>query len=212
MSFGDMFKSTKERERERQREQYRASMEVERAKQNLNGQIEAQRKQRDAAWKRARDFLRDGQKQAAQRELNAVRMAEVRIAGLEKRSFVYTQKATSLEMAKTDQEFAKALSSLNSAINVDAGKVIDTMTDVGMSMAEQDSITSVIEGEYAKDMNGLEQSDAIPSVDEMMANLEKEVVADVSGGAGIKAGNDIAAGIGEGRRRLQELMDGKDGK
>ena len=209
MAITDLFKSETERKKERQRAMIRASMEVERAKQGLEGQITAQRKQRDAAFAKVQDYLRDGQKMAARREATAVSMAEKRIAALEQRSFVYSQKATALEMAKTDQEFASALANLNSAINVDAGKVIDTMTDVGMSMAEQDSITNVIESEYAKDMNGLEQTDAIPSVDEVMAKAEAVVVADVSGGSGLKAGDDIMADISEGRRRLQELMDSK---
>ena len=208
----NIFKSTKERERERQRAMYRASMEVNRAKQNLAGQVDAQRKARDAAWTRARNYLRDGQKQSAQRELNAVRTAEMRIANLEKRLFVYSDKVSALEISKTDQEFAKALSELNSAVNVDAGKVIGTMADVGTSLAEQDAITGVIEGEYAQQMNGLDMTDSIPSIDEMMSNLEQEVVAEVSGRKAVankKTAGGLSEAIGEGRRKLKELMEKK---
>lgn len=51
-----------------------------------------------------------------------------------------------------------------------------------------------------------------------MANLEKEVVADVTGGKSVvgkvaSVGKDAVGGIseaiGEGRRRLKALMDGK---
>ena len=214
----NIFKSSKERERDRQRAVYRATMEVNRAKQNLAGQIDAQRKARDAAWVRARNYLRDGQKLSAQRELNAVRTAEARIANLEKRLFVYSDKASALEIATTDQEFSKALGELNTAVNIDAGKVIDTISDVGASLTEQDTITGVIDGEYAQQMNGLNMTDAIPSMEEMMANLEQEVVAEVSGGQPVgkktstankaKSGS-LSEAIGEGRRKLKDLMEKK---
>ena len=67
-------------------------------------------------------------------------------------------------------------------------------------------------------MNGLSQSDTVPSVEEMMSSLEKEVVADVTGGKSVagkiaSAGKDavggVAEAIGEGRRRLKAMMDGK---
>lgn len=207
-----IFKSSKERERERQRATYRATMEVNRAKQNLAGQVDAQRKERDAAWTRARNYLRDGQKQSAQRELNAVRSAEMRIAGLEKRLFVYSDKVSALEIAKTDQEFARALAALNAAVKVDSGTVIDTMSDVGASLAEQDAITGVIEGEYAQQLNGLNMTDSIPTIEEMMGNLEQEVVAEVSGGktvAGKTTSGGLSEAIGEGRRKLKALMEKK---
>ena len=71
--------------------------------------------------------------------------------------------------------------------------------------------------EYGKEMNGLTQSDAIPSVDEMMANLEKEVVADVAGGKSVAdlkyviTPADEAAGVEEAAIRygqfIQNIVD-----
>lgn len=218
MGIADLFKSSKEIEREKNRARRRALRDVERASDVVKDRIATLKKERDAAWTQAREYLRDGQKAAAQRCLQSVQANELMMGKLERKSWVFSQLATKMEMAKTDQEFAAALGNLNTTLEIDPDKVADVLGDVDGTLSEQGDIDKIWEKEYGKEMNGLSQSDAIPSVEEMMANLEKEVVADVTGGKSVagrvsSAGRDavggIAEAIGEGRRRLKALMDGK---
>lgn len=218
MGIGDLFKSTKEREREKKRERRRALRDVERATDAVKDRIATLKTERDAAWTQAREYLRDGQKAAAQRCLQTVQANELMMGKLERKSWVFGQLSTKMEMAKTDQEFAAALANLNTTLEIDPDKIADVLDDTNESLAEQSDIDKIWDKEYGKEMNGLTQSDAIPSVDEMMANLEKEVVADVTGGksvavdvatAGTEAADNVAEAIGEGRRKLKALMEAK---
>lgn len=218
MGIADLFKSSKDIEREKNRARRRALRDVERASGDVKDRIATLKKERDAAWTEAREYLRDGQKAAAQRCLQSVQSNELMMGKLERKSWVFSQLATKMEMAKTDQELAKALSILNSTLDIDPDKVADVLGDVDDTLSEQGDIDKIWEKEYGKEMNGLSQSDAIPSVEEMMANLEKEVVADVTGGKSVagkvaSVGKDAVGSVseasGEGRRRLKALMDGK---
>ena len=218
MGIGDLFKSSKEIEREKRRERRKALRDVERASDVVKDRIATLKKERDAAWTQAREYLRDGQKAAAQRCLQSVQANELMMGKLERKNWVFGQLSTKMEMAKTDQEFAAALANLNTTLEVDPDKIADVLGDVGDTLSEQGDVDNIWEKEYGKEMNGLSQSDAIPSVEEMMSNLEKEVVADVSGGkavvgkvaaAGKEAAGNVAEAIGEGRRKLKALIDGK---
>lgn len=216
MGLSDLFKSTKEIEREKARERRRALREVETATDAVRDEIATLKKERDAAWAQAREYLRDGQKAAAQRTLQSVQSRELMMGKLEKKLWVFNQLALKMKMAKTDQEFASALAKLNKTLEIDPDKMADVLGDVDDSLAEQGDVDKNWDKRYEKEMNGLAQSDAVPSMEEMMGSLEKEVVADVAGGAAIagavptaeaKASAGIAEGIGEGRRRLKALMD-----
>ena len=67
MGIADLFKSSKEIEREKNRARRRALRDVERAADVVKDRIATLKKERDAAWTQAREYLRDGQKAAAQR-------------------------------------------------------------------------------------------------------------------------------------------------
>lgn len=218
MGIGDLFKSTKELEREKNRARRRALRDVERAADVVKDRIATLKKERDAAWTQARDYLRDGQKAAAQRCLQSVQANELMMGKLERKSWVFGQLSTKMEMAKTDQEFAAALANLNTTLEIDPDKIAEVLDDTNDSLSEQGDIDKIWDKEYGKEMNGLTQSDAIPSVDDMMVNLEKEVVADVTGGksvagkvaaAGTETVVNVAEAIGEGRRKLKALMEAK---
>lgn len=218
MGIGDLFKSTKELEREKNRARRRALRDVERAADVVKDRIATLKKERDAAWAQARDYLRDGQKAAAQRCLQSVQANELMMGKLERKSWVFGQLSTKMEMAKTDQEFASALANLNTTLEIDPDKIAEALDDTNDSLSEQGDIDKIWDKEYGKEMNGLAQSDSIPSVEDMMASLEKEVVADVSGGksvagkvatAGAEAVGNVAEAIGEGRRKLKALMEAK---
>lgn len=218
MSIADLFKSSKEIEREKNRARRRALRDVERATDVVKDRIATLKRDRDTAWTQAREYLRDGQKAAAQRCLQSVKANEMMMGKLERKNWVFSQIATKMEMAKTDQEFSAALANLNTTLEVDPDKLAETLDDVGGTLSEQGDIDKMWDKEYGKEMEGLASSDAVPSVEEMMSNLEKEVVADVTGGRSMagKVSSEakdstggIAEAIGEGRRRLKALMDGK---
>lgn len=217
MGIGDLFKSSKEIERAKKRDRRRSLRGVESSTDEVKDEIAALKKERDKAWAQAREYLRDGQKAAAQRLLQSVQSRELMMGKLEKRLWVFNQLALKMKMAKTDQEFATALNRLNTTLEIDPDKIADVLGDVDDSLSDQADVDKIWDKGYEKEMNGLAQSDAVPSVEEMMGNLEKEVVADVTGGnpmasvassAEKNAVGGIAEGIGEGRRRLKALMDG----
>lgn len=217
MVFADLFKSSREIEREKARARRKSLRGVESSTDVVKDEIAALKKERDKAWAQAREYLRDGQKAAAQRLLQSVQSRELTMGKLEKKLWVFNQLALEMKMAKTDQEFATALDRLNKTLEIDPDRIADVLGDVDDSLSEQAAVDKIWDKGYEKKMNGLAQSDAVPSVEEMMGNLEKEVVADVTGGTPMtsvapsaerKTVGGIAEGIGEGRRRLKALMDG----
>lgn len=217
MVFADLFKSSREIGREKARARRKSLRGVESSTDVVKDEIAALKKERDKAWAQAREYLRDGQKAAAQRLLQSVQSRELTMGKLEKKLWVFNQLALEMKMAKTDQEFATALDRLNKTLEIDPDRIADVLGDVDDSLSEQAAVDKIWDKGYEKKMNGLAQSDAVPSVEEMMGNLEKEVVADVTGGTPMtsvapsaerKTVGGIAEGIGEGRRRLKALMDG----
>ena len=207
MGIMDLFKSTKELEREKSRARRKAISEAQRAAESVQERIASLKAERDRAWSEARNYLRDGQKAMAQSCLQTVRSSEAMLGRLERKRWMFNLYVTKMEMAKTDQDFASALGNLNRVMNIDADKVSDILSDTSDTLAEQSEIDKIWETEYSHETNGLAHADTIPSLDEMMANLEKEVVSDVAGGK--HNAEAIAAQIGEGRRNLQKLLDEK---
>lgn len=217
MGFADLFKSSREKEREQARARRKALRDVESSTDAVKEDIAALKNERDKAWTQAREYLRDGQKAAAQRLLQSVQSRELMMGKLEKKLWVFNQHTLMMKMAKTDQEFATALNWLNTTLKIDPDRIADLLGGVDDSLSEQVAVDKIWEKGYEKEMNGLAQSDAVPSVEEMMGNLEKEVVADVMDGTPMtsvapsaeqKTVGGIAEEIGEGRRRLKALMDG----
>lgn len=217
MGFADLFKSSREKEREQARARRKALRDVESSTDAVKEDIAALKNERDKAWTQAREYLRDGQKAAAQRLLQSVQSRELMMGKLEKKLWVFNQHTLKMKMAKTDQEFATALNWLNTTLKIDPDRIADLLGGVDDSLSEQVAVDKIWEKGYEKEMNGLAQSDAVPSVEEMMGNLEKEVVADVMDGTPMtsvapsaeqKTVGGIAEEIGEGRRRLKALMDG----
>lgn len=210
MGLRDLFKSEREIQKEKERERRKAIREAERASDSVKDKINDLKAERDKAWNEARAYLRDGQKAAAQRCLQTVQAHEIMMGKLERKSWVFNQYITKMGMAKTDQDFAAALGTLNSVLNVDPDKIEDVLIDVDDTLAEQGEIDKIWDKQYTAEMNGMSKIDTIPSIEDMMSNLEKEVIADVSGGkiAGMtnEQSSSVAAQIGEGRRKLKDLM------
>ena len=131
---------------------------------------------------------------------------------LERKCWVSNLYITKLQMAKADQDIAAAMENLSAVLNIDPDKISDVLIDVNDSLSEQSEVDIMWDKRYVAEMNGIAKVDSIPSIEDMMSNLEKEVIADVSGGKIQTSANtqsSIAEEIGTGRRKLKDLIDNK---
>ena len=214
MALGDLFKSKKDREKELRKQRRKAFRDAENAISTVNDRVESTKADRDKAWAEARQYLKAGQKGAAQRSLQTVRANELIIDQLEKKNWVFKRLTTKLELARTDQEFSQSLAAINVVVQIDPEAVADVLDDVQDKLGEQGDVDKIWSKMYDSEMAGVEKvSDTIPSVEEMMADLEDEVVADVRGSkvadsvSEASGGSKISEDIGEGRKRLNDLLE-----
>ena len=213
MALGDLFKSKGEREKEERKKRRKAFRDAESAVDAVKDRVNGMKGERDKAWKEARQYLKDGNKSAAQRSLQSVRANEMMMLQLEKKRWVFEQLLTKLEMSKTDQDFSQALSAINTVIKIDPEAVADVLDEVQDKLGEQFDIDKIWEKSYDKEMVGVEgkMTDTIPTVEDMMKDLEDEVVADVRGGKVTETessgGSKVSEEIGEGREKLKRLLE-----
>ena len=195
MGIGDLLKSKQEREREAKSKRRKAFREAENAVDAVKDRVKKLKGERDKGWAEARTYLRDGQKSAAQRSLQTVRASEVMMSKLEMKRWVFEQLLTKLEMAKTDQEFAGALSAINTVVKIDPDAVADVLGEVEDKLGEQVDTDRVWEKMHEKEMEGAAtgMADRVPSLDQMMKDLEDEVAVEQEG-----------ASSGSGRRERAE--------
>jgi len=217
MPLGDLFKSKKEREREEAKNRRKAFREAENAVDVVKDRIAKLKKDRDKSWNEARQYLKDGQKAAAQRGLQACRASEMLMSKLEMKRWVFEQLLSKLELAKSDQDFAQALSAINTVVKIDPEAVSDVLDEVQDKLGEQIDTDKIWEKVYGKEMEGVEtqMTDVIPSIEDMEKQLQDEVAADLGTPRTITAteesedGSSIKQQIGEGRKRLKNLLDGE---
>lgn len=217
MAIGDLFKSKQERDREARGKRRKAFREAENAVDGVKDRVKKLKSERDKAWTDARVYLKDGQKAAAQRRLQTVRAGEVLMAKLETKKWVFEQLLTKLDMAKTDQEFTASLSAINAVVKIDPEAVADVLGEVEDKLGEQVDTDKVWEKMHEKEMSGVgsQMADSVPSVDQMFKDLEGEVAAEI--GQELPSTGKVASGgeggikqeIGEGRRRLKDLLEGE---
>ena len=213
MALGDLFKSHKERDKELAKKRRKAFRDAENAVDTVKDRVRKLKAERDKAWKEARQYLKDGQKSAAQRGLQSVRANEMMMDQLEKKRWVFEQLLTKLELSKTDQDFTVALKAINTVIEIDPEVVADVLGEVQDKLGEQVDIDKIWNKEYDKEMAGVENkmTDTIPTVEDMMKDLEDEVVADVRGnkvtGTESSGGSKLSEEIGEGRRKRNDLLE-----
>lgn len=213
MALGDLFKSKGEREKEERKKRRKAFRDAENAVDAVKDRVNGMKGERDKAWKEARQYLKDGNKAASQRSLQSVRANEMMMLQLEKKRWVFEQLLTKLEMSKTDQEFAQALSAINTVVTIDPEAVADVLDEVQDKLGEQVDIDKIWDKTYDKEMAGVEtkMTDMIPTVEDMMKDLEDEVVADVRGGKVTESessgGSKLSEEIGEGREKLKKLLE-----
>ncbi len=215
MSVSDLFKSKKEREKEERKKRRKAFRDAEKSVDSVKDRINSMKSERDKSWGEARKYLKDGQKGASQRCLQSVRASEMMVNQLEKKRWVFEQLMIKLDLAKTDQEFSGALQAINTVVNIDPEQVADVLDEVQDKLGEQLDVDKLWNNVYEKEMTGIEnqETDIIPSVDDMMKNLEDEVVADVRGDkitekvSKTSGGSKMSDKIGEGRRKLNALLE-----
>ena len=178
-----LFMSKKEREREEAKKRRKAFREAEGAVDVVKERITKLKKDRDRAWTEARQYLKDGQKAAAQRNLQTVRASEVMMGKLEMKRWVFEQLLTKLELAKTDQDFTQALGAINTVVKIDPEAVADVLDEVQDKLGEQVDTDKIWEKMHSKEMEGAEtqMTDIIPTTEDMMSQLEDEVAADLGG-------------------------------
>ena len=218
MALGDLFKSKKERERDQAKKRRKAFREAENAVDVVKDRIGKLKKDRDKAWGEGRQYLKDGQKAAAQRCLQTCRASEMLTAKLETKRWVFEQLLSKLELAKSDQDFAQALGAINTVVEIDPEAVADVMDEVQDKLGEQVDTDKIWEKVYGKEMEGVEtqMTDVIPSMEDMEKQLQDEAAADLGSPRPITMAEDGEVGlsvnqrIGEGRKRLKDLLE--DGK
>ncbi len=217
MAIGDLFKSKQEREREARAKRRKAFREAENAVDAVKDRVKKLKGERDKAWNEARGYLKDGQKAASQRCLQTVRASEVMMAKLETKKWVFEQLLTKLDMAKTDQEFTGALSAINAVVNIDPEAVADVLGEVEDKLGDQVDTDKIWEKMHEKEMEGVgsQMTDSVPSVDQMFKDLEGEVAAEIgeerpaTGKVTPAKEGGLKEEIGEGRRRLKDLLEGE---
>jgi len=174
------------------------------------------KRDRDKAWAEAKRYLKDGQKAAAQRQLQSCRACEMLMSKLEMKRWVFEQLLSKLELAKSDQDFTRALNAINTVVEIDPEAVADVLDEVQDKLGEQVDTDKIWEKVYGKEMEGVEtqMTDVVPSIEEMAKQLEDEVAAEIGEARPIKATESgetepsIKQKIGEGRRRLKDLLEG----
>lgn len=222
MSIEDLFKSKRERERDIERNRRRAFRSAETVIDNIKEAVDKLKKERDAAWAEARKYMKDGQSAAAKRGLLGVRACELKISQQEARRWTAEQKISQLQMAKTDQELLHALKGVNDVVDIDPETVGEVIGDVDDKLTDQAAVDKAWGKTQEKEMQGVESktTDNIPSLEALQQQLVDEVAAELETSKPSKGANpssvrpttvaapDVNEQIGEGRRRLRELMDG----
>jgi len=215
MGLGDLFKSKKERKREQDKARRKAFRDAENAIDTVKSRVTKLKQERDNSWSEARQYLKDGQKAAAQRSLQACRASEMLISKVEMKRWVFEQLLTKLELAKTDQEFSQSLEAINAVIEIDPEAVADVLDEVQDKLSEQADTDRIWEKVYGKEMEGVEtqMTDRVPSLEEMETQLADEVAAEIGGGSASRVTElsdtnpDLSERIGEGHDRLRKLME-----
>ena len=171
------FKTAKEKERAERRERRHALRKAEGAVDEVSERIKKMEKDAESEWDRARDATREGKQAAAQRALTSYRSAQVLIAKLEQKKWVFKQVLMKLETAGTDAEFAKALAAVNKVTNINVEMVEDVFDEAADLLAEAGDTDKFWAQMYGKEVEGSKQAlqDHIPSMEDLEKALQEEV-------------------------------------
>lgn len=177
MAISDLIKSRKDRERDAAKVRRRAFREAENALDSVKDRTRKLQSERDKHWGQARDYLKAGQKGAAQRSLQSVRGSEILIHKVQQKQWVFEQLLTKMDLAKTDNEFAQSLKAITAVVQIDPEHVDDVMAEIEDKLGEQGATDKIWDRMNSKEMEGVEGAltDSVPTIDSLMADLEDEV-------------------------------------
>ena len=175
-----IFMTDEERKAEQKKRRRKALREAENAIDFVKDKAEELKKERDAKWAEAANYLKGGQKAAAQRALTTVRGNDVILLQLDHKRWLFENIVTKMECMETDTSFAEALSTLTKVISVDPEQIAQVLDDAASKCDELKDVDKIWNKEYAKQMNGIAASDVVPSMDEMMKDLETVVAGDIA--------------------------------
>jgi tetratricopeptide (TPR) repeat protein len=212
MSFLKYFMFPSARRRMERRERRHAFRDAENAKQDVIDRQKRLEKEAKESWDKAREALKNGEKAAANRALTAARAAQVLAMKLEQKRWVFEQYLTKMEVAQSDNQFAEALGAINKIIRIDPEHVEDVFGAAQDMLGEQVDADRFWNKMYESEMAGANGAlqDHIPSMEEMSAELEQQVAAEVGGAAAPSAaGKAIDDRIAAGQQRVKELLGGK---
>ena len=214
MAIGDLFKSKAEREKDAARKRRQAFRQAEHSVDAVNDRIKDMKKTRDKAWADALQSKKTGNKTSAQRALLTYRATEQMIVKLEQKKWTFDQLLTKLDLAKTDQEFAGALSALNTVVNIDPETVANVLDEVQDKLGEQVDVDKIWNKVTEKEAQGVmdAEGELVPSMEELEAQLDAEAAVEIGGGrnaldqAETSGGASMKQQIDEGRDRLKKLL------
>ena len=201
------FKTKKERERQMRKDRRRAFRQAENAVLEVKDRAKRMEKDADADWQKAREALKEGKQAAAQRALTSYRAAQVLMTKLEQKRWVFEQYLMKMETAGTDAEFASALAAVNKVVAINPEMVEDVFDTAGELLGEQQDADRFWSTIYDKEMEGAVGGlqDRIPTIEELSKALEQEVSVEI-GGAAAKTASELEQRIGDGARKVKEML------
>lgn len=179
-----IFMTDEERKAAQKKRRRKALREAENAIDLVKDRCASLKAERDAKWSEAREYVKCGQKAAAQRALNVVRVNDVLLIQLDQKRWVFENIITKMESAETDVSFADALGTLLRVNTVDPDRIAEVLDEAAGKSAELAEVNKVWNKEYGKQMNGIAASEAVPGIDEMLAEVTKEAATEIKGGNG----------------------------
>ena len=212
MSFLRFFMLPGARRRLERRERRHAFRDAENAIADVRTRQAELEQEAKRQWEQARKSLASGEKAAANRALTASRAAQTLVMKLEQKRWVFEQYLTKMQVAESDNQFAAALGAINKVVRIDPERVEDVFGAAQDVLGEQVDADRFWNSLYEKEMAGASGAlqDRIPTMEDMAAQLEQEVAAEVGGlSATATADATLSARISEGQRRVKDMLAGK---
>ena len=207
IDFRSLFESTKDKNKREKKEARQRKRKLKNLLSGTEANIQSLNSDLEGCREEARKFLTAGQKGAAMQSMQAYRNTLSLIQKLRTRKFVIETNKANLEMAQTDQESVSILSEIANALEIDPEEIADKLEDVEDKIEEQEAVDEIFEEVYQKQLaTSGKVSDALPSVEDLMSDLEAEI----NGGQAKKESGESDE-IDQLRNDLDDLENGNDG-
>lgn len=200
------------RKRAKRRERRHAFRDAENAIDTVKERQKELEKESKKQWEAAREATKNGEKAAAQRALVSYRASQTLILKLEQKRWLFEQYYTKMQVAGSDAQFADALGALNKVVDIDPEKVMDVFDTAGDLLGEQADSDRFWEKMYNKEAEGATTAaeDRIPSMEDLGAQLEQEVAAELgTAPAPAAAASEIDSRIAAGQERVRSMLEGR---